>query len=154
MNDPGYTRVLADIDREIEAERATPKDDPSDGDLEPSEEDLALLFTDQNPNLRYVAILGQWLTYEETRWKEDTTLAVFDMVRALVRETSKGTKTPAKLCRANTVTAVERLAKADRRHAATVDLFYGGGQGQGGSPGIGACEGFIAQKYRLVHSQR
>lgn len=91
--------------------------------LDPSEEDLALLFTERNSDLRYVAEFGQWFRYEKTVWIEDKTLAVFDMVRKLVREATWEIKNPTKLRKANTVAAVERLAKADRGHAATSDLW-------------------------------
>ena len=62
--------------------------------------------------------------WDGKRWTEDDTVKVFDMVRAVCRkaaaEANEGSRA---LARANTVAAVERFARADRRHAARVDAW-------------------------------
>ena len=81
------------------------------------EDRLALAFAEEHANnLRYVAAWGQWLGWDGTRWIPDTTLHTFDRVRGLCREMSSKAS-------AQTVAAVERLARADRRLAATVDQW-------------------------------
>jgi putative DNA primase/helicase len=88
-----------------------------------SDEALALAFAEQHSDaLRYVAQWSQWMSWTTTHWQADTTLHAFDLARQVAREfaatcTKKGTAT--QLTSAKTVAAVERLAKADRRLAAT-----------------------------------
>lgn len=101
--------------------------EPSDA-LPPrhSEEALALRFSGQYADdLRYVANWNRWLSWDGMRWSEDDTLSVFDRVRAICRRASSECAdheraTALKLASSTTVSAVERLAKADRRHAAQV----------------------------------
>lgn len=83
----------------------------------PGEDRLALAFAEKYAsNLRYVAAWGQWFSWDGTRWVLYDTLHTFDRVRRLCRDIS--TKTSAQ-----TVAAVERLARADRRLAATADQW-------------------------------
>jgi len=59
-------------------------------------------------------------------WKQDETLSVFDLARKVCREESAGcqdSRVAPRIASAVTVAAVERLARADRRHAATVDQW-------------------------------
>jgi putative DNA primase/helicase len=80
---------------------------------------IALIFaTVHAGNLRYVAKWGQWLAWDGVRWAPDDTLDVYDRVRALCRETMQ--ETGAKLGNAPTVAGVEKLARSDRRLAATM----------------------------------
>jgi putative DNA primase/helicase len=92
-----------------------------------SDEALALCFADQYAkDLRYVAAWGRWLHWSGTHWRIDHTLHVFDLVRALCREAAAecdDEKLARILASAKTVAAVERLAKADRRLAATMDQW-------------------------------
>jgi len=94
-----------------------------------SEEELALRFSSKYaPDLRYVAVLGRWLRWDGRRWQEDDTLQAFDLARSLCREAAAecATERPnvaSRLAAAATVAAVERLARADRRHTATVDQW-------------------------------
>ena len=95
-----------------------------------SDEALALSFAEQYAtSLRYVATWGRWLSWDGTRWQKDETYAAFDKVRAICRRASaemvlrNKTGTAKKLASAQTVTAVERLAKSDRRIIATVDQW-------------------------------
>jgi putative DNA primase/helicase len=91
------------------------------GGLPPTAEDsLALAFADRHaPELRYVAAWARWLHYDGAQWTHDDTLHVFDRARAICREIAVEGDKPA-VASAKTVAAVERLAKADRRLAATI----------------------------------
>jgi putative DNA primase/helicase len=92
-----------------------------------SEEGLALEFARRHEDeLRYVAGWGRWLRYCGDRWAPDDTLVVFDLVRALCREVSSAANKPKQastIASAKTVAAVERLARSDRRLAATTDQW-------------------------------
>ena len=92
-----------------------------------SDEALALRFAAQNADtLRYVAAWSRWLIWTGTHWQFDETLKAFDLSRDVCRAAA-GECTKQKLssviASAKTVAAVERLAKADRRIAATVDQW-------------------------------
>lgn len=92
-----------------------------------TEDGLALSFCEAYPNQRYVARWGHWLVWDGARWREDDTLAVFDRIRQHARRavgmrTEKAVKA---LTRAQGIAAIERLAKTDRRYAATVDQWDG-----------------------------
>jgi putative DNA primase/helicase len=92
------------------------------GELPPNAEDaIALTFAERHAHeLRYVAAWGQWLAFDGTRWHYDDTLHAFDRARAICREVALDSDKPATtVASAKTVAAVERLAKADRRLAAT-----------------------------------
>jgi len=92
-----------------------------------TDEALALRFADiHKDDLRYVAAWGKWLSWTGTLWRFDDTLFAFDQARLICRaaaaECNKG-KVSSALASAKTVAAVERLAKSDRRLAATVDQW-------------------------------
>jgi putative DNA primase/helicase len=94
-----------------------------DGELSPTaEETIALYFAERYVDeLRYVAAWGRWLSFDGTRWHHDDTLHTFDRARAVCREIAcNADKAANAVASAKTVTAIERLAKADRRLAATV----------------------------------
>ena len=92
-----------------------------------SEEALALRFSRTHKDeLRYVAGWDRWMCWDGTRWREDETLTVFDRCRAICRRASTEVgdteeQAAIKIATAQTVAAIERLARADRRHAATVE---------------------------------
>ena len=94
---------------------------------EHSEDRLAYEFTTANStNLRYVARQGAWYRWDCTRWVEDVTLGVFDMVRAHCREVARhcpNSRTKVRLATRATASAVHCLAQADQRTAATVELW-------------------------------
>lgn len=98
-------------------------------DLPPelSDDALALEFADLYfEKLRYVAGWGSWLLWDGERWEEDETLAVYDAVREVCRHTSvsfNNEKIAARIASAATIAAVERVARSDRRLAATVDQW-------------------------------
>lgn len=92
-----------------------------------SDESLALVFADRHVNdLRYVAAWGKWLSWTGTHWRFDETLEAFDRARAICREVATECNKPNianGIASAKTVAAVERLAKSDRRLAATIDQW-------------------------------
>jgi putative DNA primase/helicase len=97
-------------------------------DSDPFTEDaLALRFSQRHANdLRYIAISGQWLMWDGVRWRPEPTLLAFDLARRSCRldaqEYGNG-KPPSGASSARTVAAVERLAKADRRHATALEQW-------------------------------
>jgi putative DNA primase/helicase len=101
----------------------------SDIELEESawgtEDALALSFTRRyHQDWRYVAAWGKWLVWDGQRWRSEETLAATDLTRHVCRHASVKSKNPkvaAKLAASSTVSGVERLARADRRHAATTE---------------------------------
>ena len=74
--------------------------------------------------MRYVNAWGRWISFEGTHWIEDYTLHTFDRVRAVCREIATvGEHSPRVVASAKTIVAVERLARADRRLAATAEQW-------------------------------
>ena len=89
-----------------------------------SEDGLALRFSEQYRNeLRYIALKNQWLKWDGTRWAPEPTLLAFDLARKSICEYVDACKASPKLKKASVVSAIERMARADRRHAATLDSF-------------------------------
>lgn len=90
-----------------------------------TEDALALSFTRRYHNdWRYVAGWGKWLVWDGLRWRAEDTLAASDLIRHVCRHASLNASNPriaAKLAASSTIGGVERLARADRRHAATTD---------------------------------
>ncbi|MDI4092169.1 phage/plasmid primase, P4 family [Stenotrophomonas pavanii] len=97
----------------------------SDESVWGTEDALALSFTRRyHRDWRYVAAWGRWLVWDGQRWRTEDTLAATDLIRSVCRQTAVRADDPkiaAKLASASTVGGVERLARADRRHAATTD---------------------------------
>ena len=95
-----------------------------------SEDALALRFSGSHSEaLVYVAPWGKWLAWDGYRWAEDATLDVFDKVRFVCRAASSECaddtreRVAVRLASAQTVAAVEKLARCDRRHVGTVDQW-------------------------------
>jgi putative DNA primase/helicase len=92
-----------------------------------TEDALALRFSERHAHdLRYVAIRNQWYKWDGIRWAPESTLLAFDLARASCRDAARdyGNGTPpSKLYTAKTVAAVQLLARADRRQAATLEQF-------------------------------
>ncbi|MCC7227381.1 MAG: hypothetical protein IT507_11885 [Burkholderiaceae bacterium] len=90
-----------------------------------TEDALALAFTRRyHRDWRYVAAWGRWLVWDGCRWRTDDTLAATDLIRSVCRHAALKAGDPkqaAKLASSSTINGVERLARADRRHAATPD---------------------------------
>ena len=125
MNAPDTLAAL-----QADAERYERGDAAADADLMPPEgshdavaDYMAEHYRDQ---LRYCATLGGWLVYEGGVWRRDETLRGFDIARACCREFAlKGNESHRRLALASgpAVAAVEKMAKADRRMASTVDQW-------------------------------
>ena len=93
-----------------------------------SDEALALRFTTRHQHqLRYVADWGKWMIIGDGHcWRPENSMLVFDWARAVCREASaecQDDRLAPSLASAKTVAAVERLARADRRHAATPEQW-------------------------------
>ena len=92
-----------------------------------SDECTAIAFADRHKdNLRYVAVWGKWLHWTGTHWADDSTLQATDYARAACRAAASACTDPriaSRLASAQTVAAIERLARADRRVAASVDQW-------------------------------
>ena len=97
----------------------------SDESVWGTEDALALSFTRRyHRDWRYVAGWGKWLVWDGQRWRTEDTLAATDLIRSVCRQTALRADNPrvaTKLASAGTGSGVERLARADRRHAATTD---------------------------------
>ena len=92
-----------------------------------SDDALAQKFAERPGNdLCYIADWAHWYAWDSARWQRESTLDAFDRARAICRvAASEAEKSGQKirLTSAKTVAAVERLAKVDRRLAATVEQW-------------------------------
>lgn len=99
--------------------------DASDAVSWGTEDGLAATFTQRfSKDWRYVAAWGRWLTWTGRRWNEDIVLHVQHLVRGICRSAAARADSPrlkARLASASTISAVERIARSDPKHAATVD---------------------------------
>ena len=121
----GYAAVFAEAQRRGWSNPAV-RDHAGQGVAGRSEEDLALTFARENEaGLRYCAVWGQWLAWDDKRWAPDKTLLATDHARDLCRRAAAASdeRTAIVLGAARTVSAVERLARADRRLAASADQW-------------------------------
>ena len=89
-----------------------------------SDEALALEFAERHAsNLRFVAAWNRWLFWNGAHWQFEETLRAWDFAREVCRDAAarcnRG-KTANAIASAKTVYAVERLARSDRKIAATV----------------------------------
>ena len=118
--------TVAALDRErrkVIRRRASGGDDA----IPLSHDDLATRFAKlHRTDMQYVAGWGKWLIWDGRRWASDATMLAFDRARHVCRDmaalASKENLGRA-LSSAQSVAAVERLAKADRALAATVDQW-------------------------------
>ncbi|WP_211849178.1 phage/plasmid primase, P4 family [Neoroseomonas eburnea] len=92
-----------------------------------TEDALAAEFSEQHgEDWRHVSVWGAWLTWTGSRWEREGTLRAFDLARLVCRAAANranSNKVRTKLSQASTVAAVERLARADRRHATTAEVW-------------------------------
>ena len=92
-----------------------------------SESGIADEFTKRHgDNLRYVSEWGQWLQWQENIWKTENTLACYDLARTICMETAEFSKKESerkRILSAQTVAAIERMARSDRVHAAVTDQW-------------------------------
>jgi putative DNA primase/helicase len=99
-------------------------------DLPPafSDDALALRFCDRHEGVfLFVAAWGKWFRWDGARWRQDDTLYAYDLARLVCREAAPecngSGNAKAAIASAKAVAAVERLARADRRTAATIDQW-------------------------------
>lgn len=92
-----------------------------------TEDALALRFSELYADeLRYLAAKAQWLAWDGTRWQEEKTHLAYDLVRKCCRDTAReyGNGKPlSSVLNSKTVSGVERMARADRRHATTIEQW-------------------------------
>jgi putative DNA primase/helicase len=92
-----------------------------------SDEALAVRFAVRHAReWRYVAVFGKWFVYNGVRWRADETLEVVHLIRKICCDASAECRKSGlalSLASASTVAAVERLARSDRRLAATADQW-------------------------------
>ncbi len=92
-----------------------------------SDDALAQRFVERyGKDLRYIAAWSHWYQWLGARWAMEPTRHAFDRARAICRvAASEAEKLGIKnrLASAKTVAAVERLAKVDRRIAATIEQW-------------------------------
>lgn len=94
-----------------------------------SEDSLALEFSARYAvDWRYVAAWGDWLKWDNQRWKSEKTLHAFDLIRRICRQKAEDCRkekkrVSSKAYSGSTVAAIERLARSDRRHASTTDIW-------------------------------
>ena len=92
-----------------------------------TEDALALRFSAQYADtLRYIATKGQWQFWNGERWYGEQTYLAFELARRSCREAGReygNGKPPSYVLTAKTVAAVERMAKADRRQATTIEQW-------------------------------
>jgi putative DNA primase/helicase len=88
-----------------------------------TEDALALAFTRKfAEDWRYVCAWGRWLVWTGQRWQHEETLKAQHLIRNVCRDAALSVdshRTATKLASSSTVGGVERLARTDRRHAAT-----------------------------------
>jgi P4 family phage/plasmid primase-like protien len=88
-----------------------------------SEDAMALEFAERHADvLRYVAGWGKWMLFEGVCWRPDSTLDAFDRAREICREAADASGKSG-LKSARTIAAVEKLARSDRRLAATTEQW-------------------------------
>jgi putative DNA primase/helicase len=98
-----------------------------DRPAEYADDSLALKFTERHgDHLRFTAAWNRWSVWDGYVWRQDETLIVRNLARKVCRENSvecDNERIAPRIASAQTVTALERLAQADRRHAAVTDQW-------------------------------
>jgi putative DNA primase/helicase len=99
---------------------AKPKHAPNPkGAPEPTDDRIADVFAEEHRNdLRYVAAWGKWFEWRGGCWREEKTLRAFHLIRETCRAQGIERASMAKM-----VGAVQTLARADRRLAATIEQW-------------------------------
>lgn len=133
VNDKRCQPPLPDLEVESIAKsisRYQPDSGDADDDNRPAgftDDALASAFSAQYAeDWRYVAAWGYWLHWDGKCWRREDTLRAFDSARLICRSAASHcnkVSVATKVASANTVAAVERLARADRRHAATTEQW-------------------------------
>lgn len=116
---------LGDGNGDAPADNEPDAPDGADRAVWGSEDWLAVHFTRRyQRDWRYVALWGKWLVWDGQRWRTEETLAASDLMRQVCRHAAlraDNNKVAAKLAASSTIAGVERLARSDRRHAATAE---------------------------------
>lgn len=90
-----------------------------------TEDGLSTTFTRHyGENWRYCALWGKWLVWTGVRWNADQVLFVAHLARGICRTASIKADSPrltAKLASSATISAVERIARSDPKHASTAE---------------------------------
>jgi putative DNA primase/helicase len=100
-----------------------------------ADDSLARRFTALHADkLKFVNTWGRWLEWDGIRWNIDETLQVTDRVRTFVADESKAAllgigsqKLATTVASAKTISAIERLVRADRSHASKPSDWDGDG---------------------------
>lgn len=88
-----------------------------------SDDSLALRFTEKHcDDWRFIAAWNRWYKWTGYCWREESTLHAYDLARSVCREAASVAE-KSNIASAATVSGVEKLARADRRHAATADQW-------------------------------
>lgn len=100
-------------------------DEPVEQAVWATEDALALTFTGRYAqDWRFVALWGKWVVWTGSRWQTEQTLAAQHLMRQVCREAAlkaDSHRMAVKLASSGTMAGVERLARCDRRHAATAE---------------------------------
>lgn len=117
-----------EVDKVVDSVTLTRQNRAMSGQLMPTvmgEDALASEFTRKHgADLLYVAEWGQWMRWNGHLWKAEKTYLAFDLARQVCRTAAaRGgmARDTSRLASAATVAAVERLARADRAQAATIE---------------------------------
>jgi putative DNA primase/helicase len=90
-----------------------------------TEDGLATAFTRRyGEDWRYCAQWGKWLVWTAVRWNPDQLLYIQHLSRNICRAGSQKADTPrlrARLASSSTISAVERIARSDPRHASMAE---------------------------------
>ncbi len=88
-----------------------------------SEDDLANRFSIEHiDDLRYCHAWRQWFIWDKSRWRRDSTVQVYDLVREVCSHAAALRNEPSKkIADKATIAAVEWLAQSDRRHATAAE---------------------------------
>jgi P4 family phage/plasmid primase-like protien len=120
------TSTSAEPEREIAAE---PEIIDRPETAAPEESEIALaeeLVAEHGADRRYVSKWSKWMLFDGHRWAEEGTLEVFDLARKMAKRAASAAENASskkKLASATTVSALERLARSDRRVVATDDQW-------------------------------
>jgi putative DNA primase/helicase len=93
----------------------------------PSEARIAEIFVERHGDeFRYVAEWGVWMNWDGCRWQEEKTLLVIDKIKSICSEISRDTDKNHEvrsLLKHATLSGAEKIARSDRRIAATVEQW-------------------------------
>jgi len=121
-NDQGV--VYFDVEGQALGAKPRPKLTLVEGAPADSQDALAQIFARRMADdARYVAAWARWFRWKGHVWRSDETRETFDDARTVCREIAAAcseSRTAAQIASRQTISAVENLAQADRRLAATI----------------------------------